>query len=129
MRRSRRRKAGVSVAYLYRVDMAKPVRPMTPGRAAALAKAMRARRTCPKCHTDAGYRIATSLGMAPPAPTPRISRSAEPLQQVVQHAGEERRRSELHLVPAIAEASRQPPPAGRYGPPAPRADRRLSPQP
>ncbi|WP_406422049.1 RRQRL motif-containing zinc-binding protein [Streptomyces sp. NBC_00842] len=65
MRRSRRRKAGVSVAYLYRLDMAKPVRPMTPGRTAALAKAMLARRTCPKCRTDAGYCIPTSLGMCP----------------------------------------------------------------
>ncbi|MET9516326.1 RRQRL motif-containing zinc-binding protein [Streptomyces sp. NPDC002994] len=63
MRRSRRRKAGVSVAYLYRIDQAKPVRPMTPGRAAALAKAMTARRTCPQCQADAGYCIPTSLGM------------------------------------------------------------------
>jgi hypothetical protein len=62
MRRSRRRKSGVSVAYLYHLDLAKPVRPMTPGRAAALAKAMLARRTCPKCRTDAGYCIPTSLG-------------------------------------------------------------------
>jgi hypothetical protein len=63
MRRARRRRAGVLVAYLYRIDQAKPVRPMTPGRGAALAKAMRARRTCPKCRTDAGYCIPTSLGM------------------------------------------------------------------
>ncbi|MFE3371668.1 RRQRL motif-containing zinc-binding protein [Streptomyces sp. NPDC059173] len=65
MRRSRRRKAGVAVAYLYRIDRAKPVRPMTPGRAAALAKAMLARRTCPQCLQDAGYCIPTSLGMCP----------------------------------------------------------------
>ncbi|MFE5871682.1 RRQRL motif-containing zinc-binding protein [Streptomyces roseifaciens] len=62
MRRSRRRKDGVLVGYLYRIDQALPVRPMTPGRAAALAAAMRARRTCPTCQTDAGYCIPTSLG-------------------------------------------------------------------
>ncbi|MFF5675285.1 RRQRL motif-containing zinc-binding protein [Streptomyces hygroscopicus] len=63
MRRSRRRKTGVQVAYLYRLDLAKPVRPMTPARSAALAAAMRARRTCPQCSTDAGYCIPTSLGV------------------------------------------------------------------
>lgn len=70
MRRSRRRKGGVAVAYLYRIDRAKPVRPMTPGRQAALAKAMLARRTCPKCRTDAGYCIPTSLGMCVPCAYP-----------------------------------------------------------
>ncbi|WP_405664633.1 hypothetical protein OG379_20540 [Streptomyces sp. NBC_01166] len=65
MRRSRRRKAGMTVAYLYRIDRAKPVRPMTPGREMALAKAMLARRTCPKCRVDAGYCLPTSLGMCP----------------------------------------------------------------
>ncbi|QHY96701.1 hypothetical protein SSPS47_16465 [Streptomyces sp. S4.7] len=70
MRRSRRRKAGVAVAYLYRVDRAKPVRPMTPGRAAALAKAMLARRTCPSCRTDAGYCIPPTLGMCVPCAYP-----------------------------------------------------------
>ncbi|MFF4736328.1 RRQRL motif-containing zinc-binding protein [Streptomyces sp. NPDC001262] len=63
MRRSRRRRAGALVAYLYRLDKAVPVRPMTPGKRAALAKAMTARRTCPACATDAGYCIPTSLGM------------------------------------------------------------------
>ncbi|MEH6374580.1 RRQRL motif-containing zinc-binding protein [Streptomyces sp. KLMMK] len=62
MRRSRRRKAGVLVGYLYRIDRALPVRPMTPGRTVALAVAMLARRTCPTCQTDAGYCIPTSLG-------------------------------------------------------------------
>ncbi|MFF7966326.1 RRQRL motif-containing zinc-binding protein [Streptomyces sp. NPDC007903] len=50
------------VAYLYRVDLAKPVRPMTPSRWAALEKANRARRTCPECRRDAGYVIPVSLG-------------------------------------------------------------------
>ncbi|MFF8781828.1 RRQRL motif-containing zinc-binding protein [Streptomyces sp. NPDC015140] len=57
-----RRRRGPLVAYLYRVDLAKPVRPMTPGRWAALAKANAARRLCPHCQRDAGYVIPTSLG-------------------------------------------------------------------
>ncbi|MFJ8614812.1 RRQRL motif-containing zinc-binding protein [Streptomyces clavifer] len=61
-----RRRRGPLVAYLYRIDHAKPVRPMTPGRTAALAKAMRARRTCPVCRRDAGYCIPRSLGMCVP---------------------------------------------------------------
>lgn len=40
---------GARVAYLYRVDLALPVRPMTPARQRALDKAMKARRTCPRC--------------------------------------------------------------------------------
>ncbi|MGX2996369.1 RRQRL motif-containing zinc-binding protein [Streptomyces sp. JNUCC 64] len=62
LQRPRRRGRGPLVAYLYRIDLARPVRPMTPGRRAALAAAMRARRTCPACGRDAGYVIATSLG-------------------------------------------------------------------
>ncbi|PWI43191.1 RRQRL motif-containing zinc-binding protein [Streptomyces sp. ICBB 8177] len=57
-----RRTRGMRVAYLYRIDLARPVRPMTPGRTAALAAANRARRTCPICGRDAGYVIPTSLG-------------------------------------------------------------------
>ncbi|MEV0692232.1 RRQRL motif-containing zinc-binding protein [Streptomyces sp. NPDC050388] len=62
LERPRRRRPPL-VAYLYRVDLAKPVRPMTPGRWAALAKASAARRLCPACRTDAGYVIPASLGM------------------------------------------------------------------
>ncbi|MFE7014481.1 RRQRL motif-containing zinc-binding protein [Streptomyces sp. NPDC057651] len=58
-----RRKRGPLVAYLYLIDRAKPVRPMTPARWAALAKANAARRACPECRRDAGYVIPTSLGM------------------------------------------------------------------
>ncbi|MEV0961921.1 RRQRL motif-containing zinc-binding protein [Streptomyces sp. NPDC049910] len=58
-----RRKRPPLVAYLYRIDRAKPVRAMTPGRWAALAKANTARRTCPECRRDAGYVIPPSLGM------------------------------------------------------------------
>ncbi|GAA0647882.1 MULTISPECIES: RRQRL motif-containing zinc-binding protein [Streptomyces] len=57
-----RRTRGPLVAYLYRIDRAKPVRPMTPAKWAALAKANTARRTCPACRRDAGYVIPPSLG-------------------------------------------------------------------
>jgi hypothetical protein len=50
-------------AYLYDVAAAKPQRPMTPAKKAALAKAMRVKRTCPGCSRDAGYVIPTSLGV------------------------------------------------------------------
>ncbi|MGW4028492.1 RRQRL motif-containing zinc-binding protein [Streptomyces sp. NPDC004838] len=56
------RYGGVRVAYLYRIDRAKPVRPMTSRKWGALALAMLARRTCPACQLDAGYVIPTSLG-------------------------------------------------------------------
>lgn len=61
--RHNRRRGGVQVAFLYRVDAAKPVRPMTSAKWAAHAAAMLARRTCPSCRRDAGYCIPTSLGM------------------------------------------------------------------
>ncbi|MET8505456.1 RRQRL motif-containing zinc-binding protein [Streptomyces sp. NPDC004787] len=67
-----RRRRGPLVAYLYRIDLAKPVRPMTPAKRAALAKANAARRVCPGCGRDAGYRIPPTLGMCVPcadAPT------------------------------------------------------------
>lgn len=62
LERPRRRGRPPLVAYLYRVDLAKPVRPMTPARWAALAKANAARRRCPECARDAGYVIPPSLG-------------------------------------------------------------------
>ncbi|MCM1974308.1 RRQRL motif-containing zinc-binding protein [Streptomyces sp. G1] len=65
-----RRRRGPLVAYLYRIDLAKPVRPMTPGRWAALAKANAARRICPACRADAGYVIPASLGMCVPCAFP-----------------------------------------------------------
>ncbi|MFH8729408.1 RRQRL motif-containing zinc-binding protein [Streptomyces termitum] len=61
-----RRRRGPLVAYLYRIDLARPVRPMTPAKRAALAAANAARRVCPQCGRDAGYRIPTSLGMCVP---------------------------------------------------------------
>ena len=53
---------GRRVAYLYDTTRALPVRPMTPGRARALAAAMTARRTCPTCRIDRGYVIPRTLG-------------------------------------------------------------------
>lgn len=61
---------GPLVAYLYRLDKAKPVRPMTEAKCRALACAMRARRTCPQCRTDAGYVIPASLGVCVPCAYP-----------------------------------------------------------
>jgi rRNA maturation protein Nop10 len=52
---SSRRPSRHDVAYLYRVDLAKPKRVPTAAQLAALGKAMAARRTCPKCGGDAGY--------------------------------------------------------------------------
>ncbi|MFC9054131.1 RRQRL motif-containing zinc-binding protein [Streptomyces anthocyanicus] len=58
-----RRRRGPLVAYLYSIEQAKPVRPMTPAKWAALAKANAARRICPACRRDAGYVIPPTLGM------------------------------------------------------------------
>ncbi|MFJ9605453.1 RRQRL motif-containing zinc-binding protein [Kitasatospora sp. NPDC101176] len=58
----RSRFGGTCPAYLYRLDRAKPVQPMTPAKAAALAKANRARRTCPDCGQDVGYVLPAHLG-------------------------------------------------------------------
>ena len=63
------------VAYLYRIDQAKPVRPMTPAKWRALAAANAARRTCPQCRTDAGYVIPTSLGTCVPCAYPEEQRT------------------------------------------------------
>ncbi|MFD7321404.1 RRQRL motif-containing zinc-binding protein [Streptomyces sp. NPDC059875] len=65
-----RRQRGPLVAYLYRIDQAKPVRPMTPAKRAALARANAVRRVCPTCRRDAGYRIPPSLGMCTPCAYP-----------------------------------------------------------
>ncbi|WP_030869086.1 RRQRL motif-containing zinc-binding protein [Streptomyces sp. NRRL F-2747] len=67
---------GPLAAFLYRIDRAKPVRPMTPAKAAALAKANAARRTCPACRSDAGYVIPLSLGMCVPCAFPDAQHAA-----------------------------------------------------
>ncbi|WUP21776.1 hypothetical protein OG798_24625 [Streptomyces sp. NBC_00271] len=61
--RVNRRAGGHQVAYLYRIDLAKPVRPMTSRKWGALALAMLARRTCPRCQLDVGYCIPRSYGI------------------------------------------------------------------
>ncbi|MBZ6303266.1 RRQRL motif-containing zinc-binding protein [Streptomyces olivaceus] len=73
--RPRRRREPL-VAYLYRVEQAKPVRPMTPAKRAALAKANAARRVCPECRRDAGYVIPPTLGMCTPCAFPEEQRAA-----------------------------------------------------
>ncbi|MFC9317418.1 RRQRL motif-containing zinc-binding protein [Streptomyces nigra] len=76
MRTHRGRKAAVQVAYLYRIDRAKPVRPMTSRKWGALALAMLARRTCPKCRITFSYCIPTSLGMCILCAYPEEQRAA-----------------------------------------------------
>ncbi|PBC78933.1 hypothetical protein BX265_3725 [Streptomyces sp. TLI_235] len=63
--RSRRTKS-LRAANLYRTALAKPVRPMTPGKCRALAAANLARRTCPLCGRDAGYVLPVHLGTCLP---------------------------------------------------------------
>ncbi len=53
---------GVRVAYLYRVDAAKPKRTATPAQLVAIGKALTARRTCPTCREVCDYFIPRSLG-------------------------------------------------------------------
>ncbi|WP_093697210.1 RRQRL motif-containing zinc-binding protein [Streptomyces sp. 2231.1] len=71
-----RRRRGPLVAYLYAIDQAKPVRPMTPAKWASLAKANAARRICPECRRDAGYVIPPSLGMCSPCAYPEEQHAA-----------------------------------------------------
>jgi hypothetical protein len=53
---------GLRVAYLYRADLALPKRQATIAQRTAIAKALRARRTCPTCGTEKPYYIPRSLG-------------------------------------------------------------------
>ncbi|WP_371497849.1 hypothetical protein OG871_18010 [Kitasatospora sp. NBC_00374] len=62
----RSRFGGHALAFLYRIDLAAPVRPMTPAKAAALAAANRARRMCPDCRRDAGYVLPARYGTCIP---------------------------------------------------------------
>ena len=50
------------VAYLYDGARAKPVRPMTPAKEAAVRAALIARMTCPSCRRVMPYHISKSLG-------------------------------------------------------------------
>ena len=76
MLRHRGRKSGAKVAYLYRLDRALPVRPMTSRKWGALALAMLARRTCPKCQITYSYCIPTSLGVCILCAYPQEQRAA-----------------------------------------------------
>jgi hypothetical protein len=53
---------GKRVAYLYLTSLALPKRTATPAQLAALAAALRARRTCPACGTEQPYCIPRSRG-------------------------------------------------------------------
>jgi hypothetical protein len=53
---------GTRVAYLYRVDLARPKRTATPRQRAAIDRALLARRTCPTCRHVRPYYIPRSLG-------------------------------------------------------------------
>lgn len=48
-------------AGLYRIDQARPVRPVTQAQRAALAAALAARRTCRSCGQDAGHYLPRSI--------------------------------------------------------------------
>src|SRR5262249_36487265 len=50
------------VAYLFREDCGKPKRQATPAQLVAIAKALRARRTCPMCCREKPYCIPLSRG-------------------------------------------------------------------
>jgi len=67
--RSRKSKE-VRAAFLYRPELAAPVRPMTDARRRALAAANRARRICPDCGQDAGYVLPAHLGTCLPCADP-----------------------------------------------------------
>ncbi|WP_405790628.1 hypothetical protein OG753_28225 [Streptomyces sp. NBC_00029] len=71
-----RYRRGPLIAFLYRIELALPVRPMTEAKAAALAKANAARRTCPTCRRDAGYVIPATLGACVPCAYPEEQRAA-----------------------------------------------------
>jgi hypothetical protein len=53
---------GKRKAYLYRIDLARSKRPATTAQLAALARAMRARRTCPTCQQVKDYYIPRRYG-------------------------------------------------------------------
>jgi hypothetical protein len=80
-------RGATGVAYLYRLDLAKPKRVPTAAQLAALEKAMRARRTCPVCGRDAGYVLPRDWDMCPDCDERRETvRAARFRQQREAHA-------------------------------------------
>ncbi|WP_068929372.1 RRQRL motif-containing zinc-binding protein [Planobispora rosea] len=57
---------GVRVAYLYEIATALPRRTASPAQLAAIAKALRARRTCPECDVEQEYYIPRKYGACLP---------------------------------------------------------------
>lgn len=57
-----RKRRGPLIAYLYRVDKAKPKREATPAIMAAVQAAVAARRVCPECKQDRGYVLPKHTG-------------------------------------------------------------------
>lgn len=53
----------IRVAYLYDRELAKPRRACSPAQREACAKALAARRICPRCHQDVGYIPKRRLGV------------------------------------------------------------------
>lgn len=68
--RSRLSRGEPVFAFLYRLEQAATVRPMTPAKWAALAAANAARRTCPTCGKDAGYILPARYGECLPCADP-----------------------------------------------------------
>lgn len=59
-----------AVAYLYTVARARPKRVPTPAQRDALARALAARRTCPRCRYDVGYCLPKRIGVCLECATP-----------------------------------------------------------
>lgn len=65
------------VAYLFSLRYAKPKRVSSPAQLAAIDKALRARRTCPKCGETKDYYIRWSLGECNECAEPELYAGAE----------------------------------------------------
>ncbi|PYC80586.1 hypothetical protein C7C46_12360 [Streptomyces tateyamensis] len=77
--RSRLSRGAPVFAYLYRLDLARPVRPMSEAKRAALDCANRARRLCPACGRDAGYVLPAAIGTCVPCADGWTPADYEPL--------------------------------------------------
>jgi hypothetical protein len=68
-----RGRGGVRVAYLYRLDLAKPKRSASAAQLVALDAAMAARRTCSSCGQVRPYCIPRSLGECGPCASGQVA--------------------------------------------------------